>query len=88
MLADGGELLYETGSVLKLENDSVVKKLISKHSNAEIKKINLLDEVSKLNFTRTNLGVQLFLHPNTTMDFITRRSYETKMKIIILGEVK
>ena len=63
LLADGGELLYVTCSVLKLENDSVVKKLISKHSNAEIKKINLLDEVSKLNFTRTNLGVQLFPTP-------------------------
>ena len=60
LLAEGGELLYVTCSVLKMENDSVVKKFISKNSDAEIKKINQLSRIEKFKFTRTELGVQFF----------------------------
>jgi len=60
LLAEGGELLYVTCSVLKMENDSVVKKFISKNSDAEIKKINQLSKIEKFKFTRTELGVQFF----------------------------
>ena len=63
LLAEGGELLYVTCSVLKMENDSVVKKFISENSDAEIKKINLLNISGKLKFSRTKLGVQLFPTP-------------------------
>ena len=63
LLAEGGELLYATCSVLRMENDSIVKKFISRNSDAGIKKIDLLDKVGKLNFARTKLGVQLFPTP-------------------------
>ena len=43
-----------------MENDSVVKKFISKNSDAEIKKINQLSRIEKSKFTRTELGVQFF----------------------------
>ena len=64
LLAEGGELLYVTCSVLRMENDSVVKKLISKNSDAEIKKINQLSKIEKFKFTRTELGVQFFPTPD------------------------
>ena len=43
-----------------MENDSVVKKFISKNSDAEIKEITQLSKIEKFKFTRTELGVQFF----------------------------
>ena len=63
LLAEGGELLYSTCSVLKMENDLVVKRFISKNPDAEIKKIDQLSQIEKFKFTRTELGVQFFPAP-------------------------
>ncbi len=60
LLVEGGELLYSTCSVLRMENDSVVKKFINKNPDAKIKEISQLSEIEEFRFTRTELGVQFF----------------------------